>query len=247
MNRLCHPTPKSDRHEIWNSQYPIHDIYALALTNFFMAPSIQFFIVALTSIFFLVDPFAALPAFLVIAADADHRERQRLAIKASVTCFIVLTAFALAGSLIFRFFGITLPAFEIAGGIILILMGLEMLQARRSATHETPGETAEGVAKEDAGIIPLGIPMLAGPGAISTVMVLMGPSPGWWRCAIVLTAITITVVASFLILSAADRVRQFMGETGIRILMRLMGLLLTAIAVQFIVNGLIGLGIVHKQ
>jgi multiple antibiotic resistance protein len=168
-------------------------------------------------------------------------------VKASLTCFIVLTAFALTGSLIFRLFGITLPAFEIAGGIILILMGLEMLQARRSATHETPGETEEAATKEDAGIIPLGTPMLAGPGAISTVMVLMGPEPGWWRSAIVLTAITITVVASFLILSAADRVRQFLGETGIRILMRLMGLLLTAIAVQFIVNGLADLGVVHKQ
>lgn len=215
--------------------------------NFLRAPSIQYFIVALTSVFFLVDPFAALPTFLVIAADADHDERRRLAIKASVTCFVVLTAFALAGSLIFHSFGITLPAFEIAGGIILILMGLEMLQARRSATHETPGETEEGVAKEDAGIIPLGTPMLAGPGAISTVMVLMGPSPGWFRTTTVFIAIAITSAASFLILSAAERVRRFLGETGIRILMRLMGLLLTAIAVQFIVNGLADLGIVHKQ
>src|SRR5437588_1881351 len=213
--------------------------------NFFTAPSIQYFIVALTSVFFLVDPFAALPTFLVIAADASQQERRRLAIKASITCFIVLTSFALAGSLIFRFFGITLPAFEIAGGIILILMGLEMLQGRRSATHETPGETAEGASKEDAGIIPLGIPMLAGPGAISTVMVLMGPSPGWWRTVTIFIAITITSAASFLILSAAERVRQFLGETGIRILMRLMGLLLTAIAVQSIVNGLANLGVVQ--
>lgn len=220
---------------------------ANTMHNFLMAPSIQYFIVALTSVFFLVDPFAALPAFLVIAADADQHERRRLAMKASTTCFIVLTSFALMGTLIFRFFGITLPAFEIAGGIILILMGLEMLQARRSATHETPGETQEGAAKDDAGIIPLGTPMLAGPGAISTVMVLMGPSPHWWHIGIVLIAITITVLLSFLILSAAERVRQFLGETGIRILMRLMGLLLTAIAVQFIVNGLADLGVVHKQ
>src|SRR3954462_4923121 len=215
--------------------------------NFLMAPSIQYFIIALTSVFFLVDPFAALPTFLVIAADADKNERRRLAIKASVTCFVVLTSFALMGSLIFRFFGITLPAFHIAGGLILILMGLEMLQGRRSGTHETPGETEEGIAKEDAGIIPLGIPMLAGPGAISTVMVLMGPSPGWGGTMTIFFAITIPSVASFLILSAADRVRHFLGETGIRILMRLMGLLLTAIAVQFIVNGLAELGVVHKQ
>lgn len=215
--------------------------------SFLHAPSIQYFLVALTSIFFLVDPFAALPTFLVIAADADYKEKRRLALKACLTCFVLLTAFALAGSLIFRFFGITLPAFEIAGGIILILMGLEMLQARRSATHETPGEMEEGVAKQDAGIIPLGTPMLAGPGAISTVMVLMGPTPNWWRIGTVFVAITLTSLVSFLILASADRVRQFLGETGIRILMRLMGLLLTAIAVQFIVNGLADLGVVHKM
>src|SRR5579859_5077702 len=215
--------------------------------NFLQAPSIQYFIVALTSVFFLVDPFAALPAFLVIAAGADDRERHRLAIKASATCFVVLTAFAVAGSMIFHFFGITLPAFEIAGGIILLLTGLEMLQARRSGTHETPGDTAEGAAKEDAGIIPLGMPMLAGPGAISTVMVLTGPSPNWWHIFTIFVAIAVTSLTSYLILSAADRVRQFLGETGIRILMRLMGLLLTAIAVQFIVNGLADLGVFHKQ
>lgn len=218
----------------------------MGMHTFLAAPSVQYFVVTLTSIFFLVDPFAAIPAFLVITADAGEREHRRLALKAALTCFIVLSAFALMGSLIFRFFGITLPAFQIAGGIILILMGLEMLQARRSATHETPGETAEGASKEDAGIIPLGIPMLAGPGAISTVMVLMGPSPSWWKMEVVLIAITITSIASFLILAAAERVGKFLGETGIRILMRLMGLLLTAIAVQFIVNGLAELGLVRK-
>src|SRR5689334_3306580 len=218
----------------------------MAMHSFLSGPSIQYFIVTLSSIFFLVDPFAAIPAFLVITADGGQSDHRRLARKAALTCFIVLSGFALAGSLIFRFFGITLPAFQIAGGIILILMGLEMLQARRSATHETPKETAEGASKEDAGIIPLGIPMLAGPGAISTVMILMGPSPSWWKIGVVFIAITITSVASFLILAAAERVGKFLGETGIRILMRLMGLLLTAIAVQFIVNGLAGLGLVRK-
>jgi multiple antibiotic resistance protein len=91
------------------------------------------------------------------------------------------------------------------------------------------------------------MPMLAGPGAISTVMVLMGPSPSWWHISIVFVAISITSLVSFMILSAADRVRHFLGETGIRILMRLMGLLLTAIAVQFIVNGFAELGVVHRQ
>ena len=199
---------------------------------------LQFSVVALSSIFFLVDPFACIPSFLSMTADNTAEERRRVARRASWTCFLVLSAFALAGSLIFRVFGITLPAFEIAGGLILLLVGLEMLQARRSGTQESPKETEEGVEKDDPGILPLGIPMLAGPGTISTVMVLMGPTPDVLRAIPVFAAITITSLASYVVLSGADRVAKFMGETGIRIMMRLMGLLLTAIAVQFVLNGL---------
>jgi multiple antibiotic resistance protein len=211
-----------------------------------LTDALQFSLISLTSIFFLVDPFAAIPAFFAMTADSDQQRRKRMAARAAWTCFIVLTAFALAGSLIFKLFGITLPAFKIAGGIILVLIGLEMLQARRSQTKETPPETEEGAEKEDAGIIPLGIPMLAGPGSISTVMVLMGQSERWWQVVPIFAAIGITALASYWVLAGADRVRGYLGETGIRILMRMMGLLLVAIAVQFILNGLADLGVVNK-
>ena len=112
-----------------------------------------------------------------------------------------LYAFSLAGGLIFKFFGITLPAFEIAGGVILLLIGIEMIQAKRSTTQEQPGEAEEGAEKEDAGIVPLGIPMLAGPGAISTVMVLMGPTPTVEHTIPVFIAITLTSFLSFVILA----------------------------------------------
>ena len=115
----------------------------------------QFSLVAFSSIFFLVDPFAAVPSFLAITADSEPARRRRMAKRAAWTCFVVLCSFALAGSLIFKFFGITLPAFEIAGGLILLLIGIEMLQARRSSTQESPKEAAEGAEKEDAGIVPL--------------------------------------------------------------------------------------------
>lgn len=210
-----------------------------------LAQILQFSLVALSSIFFLVDPFAAIPAFLAMTVGAEQHARRRMARRASITCAIVLSSFALAGSLIFKLFGITLPAFKIAGGVILFLIGIEMLQARRSSTQETPGETQEGVEKEDVGIIPLGIPMLAGPGAISSVMVLMGQTPKWWQAVPVFIAIGITSVSSYIILAGADRVRRYLGETGIRILMRMMGLLLTAIAVQFVINGLGDLGLIR--
>ena len=99
-----------------NSLGPTKQLHSMGMHTFLSAPSVQYFVVALSSIFFLVDPFAAIPAFLVITADTGLGEHRRLARKAALTCFIVLSAFALAGSLIFRFFGITLPAFEIARG-----------------------------------------------------------------------------------------------------------------------------------
>lgn len=205
---------------------------------------LQFSFVALTSIFVLVDPVAAVPAFLIITATGDAQYRKNMARRAAWTCFIVLCSFTAAGTLIFRLFGITLPAFKIAGGLILLLIGMEMLQARRSQTKETPTETEEGMEKEDVGITPLGVPMLAGPGSISTVMVLMSGAPAWWYALPIFAAIAITAVSCYWTLSAADRVRSYLGETGIRILTRMMGLLLTAIAVQFVINGLADIGLV---
>jgi multiple antibiotic resistance protein len=220
-----------------------------ALNEIRTAPIVRFSVLALSSIFFLVDPFAAIGSFLAITAGADAPRRKRMARKAAFTCFIVLTGFALAGQLLFRMFGITLPAFEVAGGLILLLIGLDMLEARRSPTQEASGDAEEAAAKEDAGIVPLGIPMLAGPGAISSVMVLVGQVPSLWdweMCAI-LASITITALMSYWVLAGADRVRDVMGETGIRILVRIMGLLLVALAMQFFVNGLTDLGIIPRH
>lgn len=220
-----------------------------ALNEIRTAPIVRFSLLALSSIFFLVDPFAAIGSFLAITAGADSQRRRRMARKGALTCFIVLTSFALAGQFIFRMFGITLPAFEVAGGLILLLIGLDMLEARRSPTQETSGEAEEAAAKEDAGIVPLGVPMLAGPGAISSVMVLVGQVPSlWhWQMAAILGSIAVTALASYLVLAGADHVHRVMGETGIRILVRIMGLLLVALAMQFFVNGLTDLGLFPRR
>ncbi len=208
---------------------------------------VRFSILALSSIFFLVDPFAALPTFLAVTAGADAKRRRAIARKASITAFVVLSTFAVAGQLIFRMFGITLPAFEIAGGIILLLIGLDMLQAKRSATQETGPEAEAAASKEDAGIVPLGIPMLAGPGSITSVMVLVGQAQGRWPLLLsILAAISITALICFLVLGNSDRVAQILGETGIRILVRIMGLLLVALAVQYFVNGMVDLGVLAR-
>lgn len=220
----------------------------IALHEIQAEPIVRFSLLALSSIFFLVDPLAAVPTFLAITHDADAKRRKRMARKGALTCWIVLSSFAIAGQAIFRIFGITLPAFEIAGGLILLLIGLDMLEAQRSPTQETSGDAEEAASKEDAGIVPLGIPMLAGPGAISSVMVLVGQTPSFWhwQMAAILGAIALTAFIAYQILGAAEQVRRVLGETGIRILVRIMGLLLVALAMQLFVNGLTDLRLIPK-
>ena len=220
---------------------------ATAAEQAFHSTYVRFSLLALSSIFFLVDPFAAIPSFIAITTGVDPVRRRRMAWKAALTCCIVLTSFALGGKFIFSLFGIRLPAFEIAGGLILLLIGIDMLEAKRSPTQESTHDTEEAAEKEDAGIVPLGIPMLAGPGAISSVMVLVGEAANHWQLLAILGSIGITSVVSYGVLSGADRVRRLLGETGIRILVRIMGLLLVALAMQFFVNGMTDLGLIARH
>ena len=202
----------------------------------------QFFAVSLSSMLFLVDPVATVPAFLVMTDGHSPEHRNRMAKRAAWTCFAVLGGFGLVGAQVFALLGITMPAFRIAGGLILLLIGIDMVQARRPATNEAPGEAEEGIHKADVGIIPLGMPMLAGPGAISAVMVMIGPRPQWWQALLIALALVVTAVVCYLVLRAANKVRLLLGSTGIHVLTRLMGMLLMALAVQFIAGGLTELG-----
>ncbi|MGE5647387.1 MAG: MarC family protein [Acidobacteriota bacterium] len=207
---------------------------------------LEFSLFTASSVFFIVDPLATIPAFVVMTENDSAEKRARMARQAAWTCFLVLTAFAFTGSIIFKVFSITLPAFKIAGGLLLFFVAMDMLQARRSQTQESAEEREEASAKEEVGITPIGIPMLAGPGAISTVMVLMGQSAHWWQAVPIFCSIAATAAASYYILAGASRVRGMLGEIGIRVLGRLMGLVLVAIAVQFVLNGLADIGIGSK-
>jgi len=191
-----------------------------------------------TSVFFIVDPFAVIPTFLAMTYRDAPLQRRVLARRGAWTCAITLVAFALAGSLIFKIFGITIGAFKIAGGVLIGLNALDMVQARQSTQRETPVEKAEGIQKDDIGIMPLGVPMLAGPGAISTVMVLALGAKTPATIAAVYVSIALTAVLTYVVLSAASLVERRLGQTGMRILTRLMGLVLCAIAVQFILDGI---------
>ena len=185
----------------------------------------------------IVDPFAAVPIFLALSGRAGPAERRATALRASITCFAVLTVFAVAGSFIFDFFGITIPAFKIAGGLILFVVGLEMMRAKRSDTRGTYEEQSEAEHKDDVGIIPLGVPLLSGPGAIATSMVLAGKATHVGERAAVHAAILAVAVVTFAVLSSANLMSRVLGRTGLNVIGRVMGLILAAVAVQFVLDG----------
>ena len=176
------------------------------------------------------------PTYLVITQGQSTSQRQVTARRASIAATMILVVFAAAGSRIFGLFGITMPAFRIAGGLILWLVAMDMLHGNRS-TQEGAAEITEGQAKDDVAVTPLAMPMLAGPGAISTVMVLSGQARGTSQTIVVYASIVLTLLLSWITLHLAERLVTRIGQTGIRVMTRIMGLLLAAIAVQFVITG----------
>lgn len=197
-------------------------------------------LVSLSAIFFVVDPFAAVPFFLAMTRNDPVEKRRETALRAALTAGLILATFALAGGFLFKLLGISLGAFKIAGGVVLLLLALDMIRTQPSRTRITEGEVEAGADKEDIAVIPLAMPLLAGPGSIATVIVLMARARAgeWWHAIPVLGAIVVTAAASFLILAGAARTERVLGRTGLAILERAAGLLLVAIAIQFMLDGL---------
>jgi multiple antibiotic resistance protein len=199
---------------------------------------LEYALLTFGSLFAIVDPFAAIPAYLAMTARDTDEQRRGIAATACGTCGMVLIVFAALGPSIFRLFGITLPAFQIAGGLILLLTALDMLRAKRSPLKETAEETAEGMNKQDIAITPLAIPMLSGPGAITTAIVLSGHADNWGHRVIVYGSIVAVSALCYVILTAAASGARKLSSTILNIITRLMGLLLAAIGVQFILSAL---------
>jgi len=196
----------------------------------------RFALVTFTSIFFIVDPVAAIPTYLVITQQETAVERQRTARRACLAMTVLLVVFGATGTMLFRAFGITLAAFRTAGGLILWFVAMDMLQGERR-TQEGRDEVYEGQIKEDVALTPLAIPMLAGPGAISTVIVVAGQAHGVAQSAVVYASIVLTGLISYVSLRLGEPLLRRLGKTGIRVVTRIMGLILAAVAVQFVFSG----------
>jgi multiple antibiotic resistance protein len=200
----------------------------------------DFIITAFTSIFIIVDPPGNIPVFLGLTGDYDDERRRHAARTAALTCFGVLSLFAVAGPAIMSLFNISIPAMRIGGGVILFFIGFQMLHARRTRTKYTPEEQVEWAGRDDVGLVPLGIPMLAGPGSITAVLVLSQTGPHYAAVPIVLASVAATSALTYLMLIQSHYLTRLLGQVGLNVLVRLMGLLLAIIGVQFVLDGLAG-------
>jgi multiple antibiotic resistance protein len=200
-----------------------------------------FLITAFATLFVVIDPPGLVPLFIALTQGMDAPHRRRLARRACIIAFILLTMFGLAGETLLGFIGITMPAFRIAGGILLFLTALDMLFERRTQRRE--GQHADP--DHDPSVFPLATPLIAGPGAIATMILLVGRSgDGWMGTLAVLGLLLAMIIATYLFFLAAPLLERLLGRTGTVVITRLLGMLLAALSVQFVIDGVRGTGLI---
>lgn len=196
------------------------------------------FLISLGTLFAIVDPITLVGPFLAMTPMESDQARKKIALRAVIISTVILILCALLGETILKIFGITLPAFQIAGGALLFLVAFDMIYARPQRTKRTSEEEVESIEKEDVAVFPLAIPLLAGPGAIVSIFILMNNAQSAVDQTLVFTAILLTMFSSLLILFAAKAIEKFFGKIGMNTLSRLMGIVLASISVQFILDGI---------
>ena len=190
------------------------------------------------SLFAILSPFAAIPIFLILTEGSSEAEKVHVVTVATATVAIVLTGAAIAGQAILAVLDTSLAAFQVGGGIVLMMLAFAMLKAETSSVQHRPEEAARPATTASIGVIPLGLPLLAGPGSISAVIIEMNRGAGLAHAAMVIGCILIVCAGNWLILRLSEPIGNRLGQTGLDIMTRLFGLILTAIAVQYIATGL---------
>jgi multiple antibiotic resistance protein len=199
---------------------------------------LEYILLAASSLFVIVDPLAVVPAFLAMTPNDTAEQRIRTARVACCVTAGVLLSFSVAGQLVFKVMGITMPAFQIAASILLLLVALDMVRAQRSRVQETNEERKAGTEKTDIAVTPLAIPMLAGPGAISTVILLQNEAEDIPQRIALYGCIVAVSLMSYLILRISARGARWLSPIVMSIAIRIMGLLLAAVAIQFMLNAI---------
>ena len=200
---------------------------------------LEYILLAASSLFVIVDPIGTVPAFIAMTPHDTPADRSRMAKIACMVSSAMLLVFAFAGMAIFKYLGISMPAFQVAGSIVLLMLAVDMLMAKRSPVRETSEETKAAAEKTDIAVTPLGIPLLAGPGAISTV-ILMQTQAGsdLWKNVALCGCVMTVLLATYIILRTAAHGAKWLNPIAIKISTRIMGLLLMAMAIQFLANGI---------
>lgn len=208
-----------------------------------MTNELAFAVTVFASIFAIVNPVGNIPFFVTVTEGYTKEERKKVIIKICVVTLVVLVAFGIFGQYIFQLYGITIPMFKIAGGLLLFSVAFSMMKGERSRAKITEDERQEAMQKEEVGVVPLGIPLFAGPGAITTVMIYVSEGVngtndlGYLAIVSVFLAIGLTVLISYLLLTYAQNVFDRVGRSGAAAFGRIMGLLLAAVAIGFIMSG----------
>lgn len=193
-------------------------------------------LVAFTSFFTLINPLGTMPVFMTMTAGLDKRGRKQTARKAVLVAFGALVFFALTGQLLFKFFGISVDSFRMVGGIIFFMMGYDMLQARLSPVKVRDSEKHSYVS--DISVTPLGIPMICGPGSITNIIVMMEDAAGIPEKITLILTVAVVLAITLAILVGSSKITERLGETGNKVLMRIMGLIVMVIAIEFFFSGL---------
>lgn len=201
-----------------------------------MQEYINFGLLAFTSYFSLINPLGIMPVFMTMTSSLSPSERKITAIKAVSVAFFTMVVFAFGGKLLFSFFGISVNSFRVVGGVIFFLMGMDMLQARLVRVKLEEDEVRKYV--NDISVTPLAIPMICGPGAITNSIVLMEDAFSVGSQALLIVMMAFIMLLTFLILLSSTKLIKWMGETGNNVMMRLMGLIIMVIAVEFFISGL---------
>ncbi len=195
------------------------------------------FVYAFTTIFIIVNPVEATLVYVTLTSNMNSKERTHIYRRTTLVAFAIAILFSLAGDAVLRIFGITVDSLRVAGGILLFLVAIDMLRGIRRQNKVTEAELMDANSREDVSIFPLAIPLLTGPGAITTVVVLMGAADSLAKKGLVLLAISLTFLATFFILKFSQYIDRALGITGIMVMTRIMGLILGAVAVSFVATG----------
>lgn len=200
-------------------------------------------IAAFTTMFIIIDPPGLAPVFIALTQGMSAAQRRAIAIRACIVSAALMMLFLFLGETVLGFIGISMDAFRIAGGILLFLTALDMLFQKRQARREESAATGQAEHEDDPSVFPLALPLIVGPGAITTIILLAGEAQGaaeFGAIAGVLMAVLLIVLLAFL---AAPSIERALGKTGLNIVTRLLGMLLAALAIQFVLDGLRGFGI----